>query len=288
MTKHGSTTRLVCSAEQFATCKEDKKFAYIVALARATNALTAAHSLMLYTHGGTNSEENRDKTSGFLFSSSLLYEAVKLIYRMKEIFSDNEVFKNGLQRLCDDPVVQNLWKNNLNSLRNRSVFHFLPDMIEVEIKKTADHECVFMEALGPETRDIHYGFADLLAASMLVGVNTTNGSAFRKALAEVWENIGNLTLAFMDGAEDLIFGSLIDWGFHETSVTATDALNKRLSVSEKTIEPQIRDELYRALEYLGADQQLLATVGSWGDTLEGAEVLRLIKQWNDVRTVHRP
>lgn len=51
------------------------------------------------------------------------------------------------------------------------------------------------------------------------------------------------------------------------------------------LESEIRSEIYRALEYLGADRQLLATVGSWGDTLEDAEVLRLLKEWNDLRQV---
>jgi hypothetical protein len=50
-----------------------------------------------------------------------------------------------------------------------------------------------------------------------------------------------------------------------------------------TIEAQIRSEIYRALAYLGADAKLLAAVGSWGDTLEDAEVLKLIRKWNDVR-----
>jgi len=36
-------------------------------------------------------------------------------------------------------------------------------------------------------------------------------------------------------------------------------------------------DLYKKLEALGADRELLAVVGSWGDTLEDEEVL---KQWN--------
>ena len=46
------------------------------------------------------------------------------------------------------------------------------------------------------------------------------------------------------------------------------------------IEMEIRAEIYTAFEKLGADKRLLATVGSWGDTLEDGEVLELLKQWN--------
>ena len=47
-----------------------------------------------------------------------------------------------------------------------------------------------------------------------------------------------------------------------------------------TVEQQIRSEIYKVLEALGADRKLLPTVGSWGDTLEDEEVLQLLKKWN--------
>lgn len=47
-----------------------------------------------------------------------------------------------------------------------------------------------------------------------------------------------------------------------------------------TIEQQIRSEIYRAFELLGADRDLLAVVGSWGDTLNDTEVLTFLKEWN--------
>ena len=52
-----------------------------------------------------------------------------------------------------------------------------------------------------------------------------------------------------------------------------------------TVEMEIRSEIYRALETLGADRKLLATVGSWGDTLQDEEVLQLLKEWNSGRLV---
>lgn len=44
---------------------------------------------------------------------------------------------------------------------------------------------------------------------------------------------------------------------------------------------EIHAEIMTALRTLGADRELLATVGSWGDTLEDAEILRLLKEWNN-------
>ena len=41
-----------------------------------------------------------------------------------------------------------------------------------------------------------------------------------------------------------------------------------------------RSDLYQKLETLGANRELLAIVGSWGDTLDDEEVLVLLKGWN--------
>jgi hypothetical protein len=42
---------------------------------------------------------------------------------------------------------------------------------------------------------------------------------------------------------------------------------------------RITREIYRALEALGADPGLLASVGSWGDTLDDAEILEMLQAW---------
>ena len=50
-----------------------------------------------------------------------------------------------------------------------------------------------------------------------------------------------------------------------------------------SMEMQIRAEIYKALETLGANKHLLGIVGSWGDTLDDSEVLELLKPWNSGR-----
>ena len=53
------------------------------------------------------------------------------------------------------------------------------------------------------------------------------------------------------------------------------------------IQADIRAELYRVLEGLGAHPYLLATIGLWAEGNE-AEVLKLLRSWNDgtVRIAH--
>jgi len=46
-------------------------------------------------------------------------------------------------------------------------------------------------------------------------------------------------------------------------------------------QAQIRRELVKALERLGADPQLLAVVGAWRDKLSVAEALGMLREWNN-------
>lgn len=47
---------------------------------------------------------------------------------------------------------------------------------------------------------------------------------------------------------------------------------------------EIKDELYRSLVLLGADDGLLGTVASWGDSLPDGDVLANLKGWNESAT----
>ena len=42
-----------------------------------------------------------------------------------------------------------------------------------------------------------------------------------------------------------------------------------------------KDRLYDAAEKLGADRYLLGDIGSWGDTMEDADVLEMLREWNE-------
>jgi hypothetical protein len=55
------------------------------------------------------------------------------------------------------------------------------------------------------------------------------------------------------------------------------------------LQALIAREFYTVLERLGADPELLAVVGSWRDTLDDAEILALLKEYNRTgKVLHRP
>lgn len=48
-----------------------------------------------------------------------------------------------------------------------------------------------------------------------------------------------------------------------------------------TVGRDIVGEIYRAFVLLGAESDLLGTIGSWGDSLPDADVLARLQAWND-------
>jgi hypothetical protein len=57
--------------------------------------------------------------------------------------------------------------------------------------------------------------------------------------------------------------------------------------TDQDARQKIAAELYAALERLGADDELLAIVGSMQDTMTDKEVLRLLEEYNRTGTALR-
>lgn len=44
---------------------------------------------------------------------------------------------------------------------------------------------------------------------------------------------------------------------------------------------EVVNEIYKAFQTLGAESDLLGIVGSWGDSIPEADVLTMLKGWNE-------
>jgi hypothetical protein len=53
----------------------------------------------------------------------------------------------------------------------------------------------------------------------------------------------------------------------------------------QTLKREVVNELYRALVLLGADNDLLGTVGSWGNSLPDEDVLANLQGWNEATLI---
>jgi hypothetical protein len=201
-----------CDLGTSSNVRKEEKFPYIVALARAVNALKAAHSLLPSTRKAETPERLRNIMNSYFFSSALLYEGLRLIRRMNREFADDEVFQTGLRMLFKDPTALKIERDHLNPARNHAVFHFLPDEFRKAICKSDADRIVFVMGAGKKARSLHYGYADVLAAEILVGMSSDDPkfwATFNTAAKET----GELVIKFTDDAELLIGTYLRTWGF---------------------------------------------------------------------------
>jgi len=70
---------------------------------------------------------------------------------------------------------------------------------------------------------------------------------------------------------------------------APSAKSRRAAMTAPDLKAQIAHEISIALERLGADEELLAIIGSWRDTLPDEEVLALYRDYNATgKALRRP
>jgi hypothetical protein len=188
-------------------CIADPKFPYVIALARAVNALNSAHSLMMSTTGKDTPAAIRDRTNAYLFISAILYETLKLIRTMCGPFKGDTSFETHLRVVLED--THSLAKNHLKDVRSGGVFHFLPDRFATAIAKTPMDNCVFASTIGSKRGEVNYDFADLIVVEMMVGTRLDN----QAVVDRMTDKTLKLVVKFIEASETFIGDQLIRWRF---------------------------------------------------------------------------
>jgi len=204
--------RITCDTTTLEKVRKQEKFPYIVSLARAVNALYSVHSLLLDPPKIDTPEVVRNRINSYLFGSALLYETIVLIRKMKRVFADDETFQKGLRMILKNSTAQMLEQSHLKAARNHAVFHFIPEEFGKAVNKADAGECIFVAARGKKKRAMHYAYADIVAAEMLVGVSVEDPT-FVSVLNSAGTDTVNLLVKVTEDAEDLIVEYLKAWGF---------------------------------------------------------------------------
>lgn len=203
---------ITCDEGTFERCRTDVKFAYIVTLARAVNALNFVNSIMATTLGKDDPAAQRDRLNSYLFGSAIMYEALKLVRAMNQPFLDDGHFQSGLRLLLRDPTAKQIERVHLNRARHQAVFHFIPETFAEVVSKTLRIDSPFISSRGKRRGNINYAYADVVSAEILVGLSS-NTEEFYSVLADAMSKTRDLVIKFTDNAEGLIAHHLKEWGF---------------------------------------------------------------------------
>lgn len=204
--------RIECDRATFEKAKLDPKFPLIVALARAENALHFVNAAMLHAGEDDAPENSRDRLNSFFFASAIMYEAIKLIRAMARPFKGDDLFKKGLLTILRDPVAQKIEQDHLNPARNHAVFHFLPETFADTINSATVDTCTFIMCRGELKKNLHYSYADVVTAEILVGF-AADTEAFYDVLGKAMAGTRDLVTRFTNYADHLIAQRTKDWGF---------------------------------------------------------------------------
>ena len=208
--------RVACDRASFERCRTDPKFPYIVALARAVNALVFARSVMHYLPKDVvTPSAKRDRLNSYLFGSAIMYEVLKLIRDMGRVFRDDDVYQNGLRMLLADPAARQIEQDHLKNVRHNAVFHFDAEVFRETIENGIPNECIFVAGATQVRAEIHYPYADIVAAEILVGW-PAGQDEFMAVLADAASKTDQLVVDFVSRTEDLMSYHLPRWGFRSS------------------------------------------------------------------------
>jgi hypothetical protein len=165
--------------------------------------------LMMSTGSRNDPAAIRDRMNSYFFVSAILYETLRLIRKMSPVYGKDKSFQDSLQIVLKDKTAQALEQAHLKAARRDAVFHYVPDRFAEAIAKTPIPECMFASILGQRKGDIHYAFADMIAAEIGVGTRIDNDVAVN----DMMEKTLTLVKQFIDHSENFIKGQLNGWGF---------------------------------------------------------------------------
>jgi hypothetical protein len=190
---------------------QDKRFAYIVTLGRAVNAILFVHSVT--TRPAEDSPAGkRDRFNSFLFGSAIMFECLNLIETMIATFSKDEMFDKGLRALLNDETAKQIKKAHLKGVRHQAVFHFDAVAFGKALEKTGFYTCSFVTGRGEPRYGLNYELADIIAAEILVGL-PSDTKEFMPALGNAMAKTSDLINKFIRDAELFIIHHVGQWGY---------------------------------------------------------------------------
>jgi hypothetical protein len=142
---------------------------------------------------------------------------------MNRVFKNDEMFQRGVHSFLRDKTARQIDQTRLNPVRNKAVFHFLPQFFAEIIAGATCDECIFASGRGKRREELYYPFADSITAGILIGFSADT-EEFYTLLGKAMSDTGDLMVRFIDAAEFLIARHVKEWGFEAREVLPSPAL----------------------------------------------------------------
>ncbi|MEA2205719.1 MAG: hypothetical protein QOE77_2495 [Blastocatellia bacterium] len=191
------------SKEEFDKLRSDVKFAKLLNLARAVNAIYFCFNALLDYSGNLTPAGQRQTLNAFLFATGALNEGFKVADTLAKHFGERASYQNGFAKLLSDPQIKELRRTILARMRNKFVFHYDEDVARKTLKSLDLPYYLFATGTGSKRKGTYYNLADEIVINYLlrdIPAEDEQDRRFRQALDEV----GKALSAYVDCADALI------------------------------------------------------------------------------------
>ena len=216
MTKKQPLTdiEIVAPHAMWPTIRDDPRFVEIMRLARATNALGLAYGPLAHTLVDQSPSARRERFAAFVYVAALLKEALDTAQSLGKWFRDTEQYKEGFGALLKNPAVQQLRSNDLDSLRDKLVFHFDRDAISKGLGTFPLHGDVRILSYpddGPRFGETYFDAADDAVLGFLFGDSASEQEYYAKIEAFMGQ-VTDLLQAYIQSSHRIIAIGLLQLG----------------------------------------------------------------------------
>lgn len=204
------------SREDFDKLRSDRKFAKLLNLARAVNAIYFCFNALLDYSNDDTPAGQRQHINAFLFSTGALFEGLNVADTLEKHFGDRDSYRNGFGKLLNDAETKQLRSTILKRMRDQFVFHYDEDVARKTIKTLDLTSYLFATGIGSKRSGIYYNLADEVVMNYLLGESVSQEEENRK-FREAFESIAKVLKLYVESADALIGDILLegDWKMRE-------------------------------------------------------------------------
>jgi hypothetical protein len=192
--------------------RNEPQFAALVTLARILNSILYTGNAMLDRRDGDAPSDNRQRTSSFLYSAALMFEALEFTQRAGQHLRQFAAFRSDLAPLLRDSDVDDLRKGLLKRLRNQAVFHHDDDVIPQGLAGLDMEEYTFAAGVGTAKGDVFFSLSDFAVISFGVGPVPPD-SDFMSHFTQSVGKVASLEVRFQNAAERVLTEAVAHFGW---------------------------------------------------------------------------
>jgi hypothetical protein len=163
------TWRIRVPPDRLPALRGDAAFRQVLGLGRFLNSVRFCQFAMLEWRHLDSPAGQRQRSAVFLIAAGLLHEGLQLLQRMGKHFRHYPSWATKLQPILSDRAVEQLLRESIIPVRDKTVFHFGEDAF-IEPLADLDHDVlVLASGAGPEKGEVSYELSDLLAHHLFIG-----------------------------------------------------------------------------------------------------------------------